>query len=113
MRTPSSALPAWPNGFFEGAGSADFAALPFFAAFFAGSFTTFAGERLAAGFFAAAAFARDLAGFAALAGLAGLRAFDFAFFAIFLSVSRSCPQKRASRTSLLGDSGPRPRGDER
>ena len=28
MRTPSSALPAWPNGFFEGGGSSDFFADP-------------------------------------------------------------------------------------
>jgi hypothetical protein len=78
MRTPSSALPAWPNGFFEGGGSADFA-LSFFAAFRAGSFTTFADDRLAAGFLAAG-FARDFA-----LALAGLRAFA-GFFAFFLAI---------------------------
>ena len=50
---------------------------------------------------------------ARLAGLAGFRAFDFAFFAIFLSISRSCPRRRASRSVFSIALGPRLRGDER
>src|SRR5262245_54065499 len=64
IRTPSSALPAWPKGFFEGGGNSDF--VPFF---FGASLTTFADERLAVAFFAAGlerAFAGFLAFFLAI-----------------------------------------------
>ena len=93
MRTPSSALPAWPNGLLDGLGCP----LPFF---LATSFTTF--FDFAAAFFAAF-FASFLAGFAAF----------FCFLAICCLPVFPSAHSRASGNPANDALGPRFRGDER